>query len=970
MMDVGMTTNDSKISKDTTEPSMIRVHTPSPVSRAYPGHLPVPGSTPAITDLDAIDYDSGNDTEPEDSSSNPQSSLGAFKSFLTYHTAASSLNSSPLNANPPNTIPSIPFLNALNLRRSISADRLTMRPTPPPLIRTQSDSPSVHSAPSSSIPTLASLHNPLHSLSSLTLPGVRVSGNDGGADINTLLNAFCGDHVYISQPNGPIYTENVETKMLMELVNAPGAHIPTEDPPRLTALEKGKGRADDNLDQIYDSDAYLSATSDSEPTSGTSPYRPCYPQLNDTTDDELRYGTIPDSISDSEDIDISAYIDTTATMPAFPAPTVSRSRSSSRSCPNHLFTGDIPPVPPIPAHALLGGQPPSLSTSRLASSPIHYSPVQDNRALQAPTPTQTLPPTPSSASISSTTSFSSTAALNPRLKPPAPPANEKSRQRSVSESGGGSGSGSGSGSRGRFARIAQVLRKSPSVSPGRGIEHIAPPPARKSKNRPKFTIAFIGSAGCGKTSIIENASHSANPKFKQETTKRTVCYNSEDIHIQLREVATVVDKSRSTTPVTAVETDSAPFLRALDGNAEFWPDSLPAIDAVVLCYDASREGNQGGSFDGIQRLNDAFAARRTPIIWVGCKSDWIRVPNKDNQGPGSPRILPDGIVPPNEVFVKALASHTGLIEVTQESSYGIEQMRNSFTWMYKSAARLLRDREQSSTGDGCLNHASPEVLDRKSSQKSTRSRPIVPRNRPPIPHPPFQPSSSANPPTNTSHSPTMLQPHSRPVTRARSMSDLLSQEARDRVAEPSAAIVRKASATMTAHISRSTEETRNDQPEEPETKAEDGAGTRTSEHNISVLVLPPKFRQDKYAFMTVDDMIVRLSGGMVPGWDIQFNQNFMMTFRRFATPREVLVGMVLRLRTTTDEEEKRRAVLILFDYLLEWTFKYPQDFATPGAIAPFISLIGLFKNKFSHEGAPSKSQGYPSYAAHILASRT
>ncbi|KAG8789995.1 hypothetical protein FRC12_013006 [Ceratobasidium sp. 428] len=409
--------------------------------------------------------------------------------------------------------------------------------------------------------------------------------------------------MYISQPNGPIRAEHVETKMLVEPVNAPGARVLTADAPRLTAQEQGKRRADGSPEQIYDGDAYLSAKSDSQPMSGTSPRRPRYPQLSDITDDEFRYETIPDYMSDSEDFDILAYITTTATMPAFPAPTVSRSRSSSQSCPNHLSTGNIPPVPPVPAQALLRCQPRSLSTSRLASSPIPYSPRQDNCALQAPTPTQTLLPTPSSASINSTTSLLSTAALNPCLEPPTPPTNKKSGRRSVSESGGGFGSGSGLGLRGRFARIAQVLRQSPSVSPGRGIEHIASPPLGRSKNRPKFTIAFIGSAGCGKSSIIENASRSANPKFKQETIERRVCYNGEDITIQLRDVATVADKSRSTTPVTTVETDSAPFLRALDCGDEIWPDSLPVIDAVVLCYDASCEGNQGGSFDGIQQLN-------------------------------------------------------------------------------------------------------------------------------------------------------------------------------------------------------------------------------------------------------------------------------------------------------------------------------------------------------------------------------
>jgi hypothetical protein len=73
--------------------------------------------------------------------------------------------------------------------------------------------------------------------------------------------------------------------------------------------------------------------------------------------------------------------------------------------------------------------------------------------------------------------------------------------------------------------------------------------------------------------------------------------------------------------------------------------------------------------------------------------------------------------------------------------------------------------------------------------------------------------------------------------------------------------------------------------------------------------------------------------------DISFNQDFMLTYRRFATPREVLLGIIRRLRSITVNEEMRRAVLILFDYLLDWTYQYPQDFAAPGAMAPYEALI-------------------------------
>lgn len=64
----------------------------------------------------------------------------------------------------------------------------------------------------------------------------------------------------------------------------------------------------------------------------------------------------------------------------------------------------------------------------------------------------------------------------------------------------------------------------------------------------------------------------------------------------------------------------------------------------------------------------------------------------------------------------------------------------------------------------------------------------------------------------------------------------------------------------------------------------------------------------------------------------------MLTYRRFAYPRAVLLGIIRHLRAISGEEQMR-AISILSDYLVEWTRAYPTDFAAPGAIAPLETLI-------------------------------
>jgi hypothetical protein len=76
----------------------------------------------------------------------------------------------------------------------------------------------------------------------------------------------------------------------------------------------------------------------------------------------------------------------------------------------------------------------------------------------------------------------------------------------------------------------------------------------------------------------------------------------------MREASVIVDKTRSAYPAYAIELDSAPFVKALETGKPFWPPYMPEIDGVVLCYDASRRGNELGSFNHIAKLSGQFGS--------------------------------------------------------------------------------------------------------------------------------------------------------------------------------------------------------------------------------------------------------------------------------------------------------------------------------------------------------------------------
>ncbi|KAH7345017.1 hypothetical protein B0J17DRAFT_638008 [Rhizoctonia solani] len=930
-------------------------------------------STPNLTEnpVSTVGYDSSNDTEPEGVGRDIRT---AFTSFNSYRTA----DTSPVGSEPNLAQLAPPNAATLSLKvhRSISADRLTMQPfsppVPPPLLRTRSDGPSLLVSQGSNAP------NKSETIAFPIPPNTQMSSSptfNRLVDANNVLNTFCGRQIYSNPYNPNCISSDNESgddrrREFDHALGVPHSPLRIES---FTKGDKGRGRAPEygataantglNYEDL-DSPGFL-PTGFKRSTFGPA----------EDTDDDRRYETVSEGISESEDFSISTSIPSTSTLPPAPSPT--------SVVPLTPLNHDVPPVPPLPPFALLRSRARAASSPRLAAVPLGSPTLLDQRSFLTPTPTQSLnnPPlaTPSSASmsVSSSSASLSSAIPDPTItlphsshnispQPGHSSAPEKLRQRSVSESGGGSGAGSSSGngssSRGRFASgLAQALRKTPpSTSSGRGIEHIKP---IKHRTRPKYTFAFVGSGGCGKTALIEKGSKAANSRYKPQVTLKTVRYGDIDMTFEVREAYLLADKAHNAYPVNTIELDSAPFIKALETGAPFWPSGMPEVDGVVLCYDASAEGNARGSFDYIVRLTTSFAALHYPIIWVACKSDWIRPPKKDGQ-PASPRVLPTGIVSPQEVYLLAGAEHTGLIEVTKNSHHGKEQMRNMMTWMYKAIGRARRSREDGEKNQGYHNHASPDVLDRKPN--SSRPPPITVPTRSALiaatgasPQPPSPASPPPEPPVSL---PILLAPQR--TTRARSMSDLLSQAARDQVTKTSAAVLRKASATVSPMmLPRPTHESiisPTDTPKEsaPSSRAPSGDVPKMSE-NTSIVVVQSKYTPDPFAFATLDQLIMRLLwGNGSEADDVPFRVAFALTYRRFAAPRTVMLSIIRYIRGS-DGDDLARAVAHLSDYLADWTHRYPTDFAAPGAIPPLETLIRMLRENGFQKPAQELEERLP-----------
>ncbi|KZT02739.1 uncharacterized protein LAESUDRAFT_400607 [Laetiporus sulphureus 93-53] len=190
--------------------------------------------------------------------------------------------------------------------------------------------------------------------------------------------------------------------------------------------------------------------------------------------------------------------------------------------------------------------------------------------------------------------------------------------------------------------------------------HIPPPP-----QSPQISIAVIGAAGCGKSTVIRKglkayklsesttSSFSAGPTATDDDVqipytrwngKISAGHNSPDYLLRILEVdISALDLSQS--------------------GAKYW--ERPSLNGIIVCYDAAREESFQHVADGLRE----FAHLKLPTIVLACKSD-----------------LPLHVDPKRAARVLQQYD-VGLIEVATTNPAGKDKIRTAFEWIFKAIFR-------------------------------------------------------------------------------------------------------------------------------------------------------------------------------------------------------------------------------------------------------------------------------------------
>ncbi|KAF5390357.1 hypothetical protein D9757_002906 [Collybiopsis confluens] len=454
-----------------------------------------------------------------------------------------------------------------------------------------------------------------------------------------------------------------------------------------------------------------------------------------------------------------------------------------------------------------------------------------------------------------------------------------------------------------------------------------------SEQNQAITIAVVGTAGCGKSVAIRKGlkNHNlsepsgplpgAHPTIRH--TRRTGRYTKEE-GIEC--------------PLHVIEVDvTAEMMQSPISPLDYLPEALK-VDGVVVCYDASDEA----SFRPVEDLLRAYWELKLSMIVIACKSDM------------------EGQVDPGLASEILSQYGAGLVEVNYSES-GRGKIKKSFQFLLQV---ILKERRNGSGrtrfSEDYRNPTSPTLMTTSPSwDRLDGSRTATPTassasspNHVPLPGPIVVQTSLPTIPASRSTS----VPNS--PTRARSTDDLLC-EARTRYYDQENQGAVDTMVCASAH----------------ETSPSDVRTSSTTE------LAPPTKTENKDKEMrsaqwaTLDELLDKLLFLSVSGDDPTFITHFLLTYRRFASPRNLLLAMQKRMRQLDNpsgdpmfacfaqmkcvgvilsrENESHGSPYRICHLLEVWIQDYKYDFAvrgTAGALSALIKSI-ISKTYLLHYGS-------------------
>ncbi|KAH9082162.1 ras GEF, partial [Lactarius deliciosus] len=433
------------------------------------------------------------------------------------------------------------------------------------------------------------------------------------------------------------------------------------------------------------------------------------------------------------------------------------------------------------------------------------------------------------------------------------------------------------------------------------------------------TMAVIGAKGCGKSTAI-----SRGLKAYQLTEPVVVPDGTEDepFHQYTLREGKVIDEHGAVAVLNVLEVDAAILKERLESNRAMWPEQSPLLDGVILCCDVSKKD----SFAEVEDVLPAFREARLPIVALACRCDL------------------ENLLDLKWVHERLSTFDIGLVKVTISNEAGKNRLRLAFEWLLGAVNRNRRTDHLDVIN--YQNPASPEVLTATPPweiQRSDTATPTAAMNGssefPQVPS--FYDAHTVIQPTSSIHTRSMgdlLASNAEATTKGVPDHDK-SQDVADREAKSSVSAVSLLAIVPGAELSgladgvEPTDDMPEDRPGVPE-------------------------RDSRYVpWATLDELLDRLLFLAISDDDWGFISHFLLTYRRFANPRSLILAMQKRMRQldqSSDDPMFACFAQMRICHLLEvWIQDYPHDFVVGAAADALNALIKsiITKTHLLHYGS-------------------
>ncbi|GEM06325.1 RAS guanyl-releasing protein 1 [Rhodotorula toruloides] len=429
-----------------------------------------------------------------------------------------------------------------------------------------------------------------------------------------------------------------------------------------------------------------------------------------------------------------------------------------------------------------------------------------------------------------------------------------------------------------------------------------------------FIVAVVGPRCVGKSSVIRRG-------LKRPLADPIVLHEDEQGNrVTTSTTSFSIGGQRRT--IEVLEIDEGLLRYSEEGVV--WPDGLPQCEAAMLCYDASN----ADSLESLSTLLKAFWTRGSdvPLIVLACKSGGPSAPQADAADPRLAASICN-------VYGAGIVQLDGGIDDPQRKAkecfnWTIRQIMDNRGETISSAPDLPSSIRQNSVTQGTTSFAYAASTDASARRASATA-------------------SGALSLSVVEESPVSAEVH-------RSAREQAELEAADAEADAAVAVLLAATGAVDDEEMLSAEPRTDMRTARPRTPLYVSATPAELDGKLHVGDLPPPPIERRASktnsmdlFFRQEDLIDKFIFASVAGNDEQFVTLFLITFRRFARPFDVLERLIEHFEVVAQQQQTdpllcRYGQMRLCGILSTWMQTSPGDFTAPttfGLLQPFLESL-------------------------------